>query len=232
MVRPKLIIFDIDDTLIKPNLYSSKEQIRAGLFDPMLLSGYLNSSNVQVGIASFNIESPDPKWMGGRTLGRAILDLQKDNSQDVVPDDFIQCWRYTNYPDMFKYGKNNHIANIIIAYQQRYNADPPLIIFYDDMIENIYLASQAGVYAYWVTRGLTRTNITSFERIGNRIEFRTEQVLPNLGYFNNTLRKYDHYVLYLPQTIQKAQRMSKEFIERLLSHGIIVKIIAYDLYLF
>lgn len=232
---PRLLIFDIDATLIRPDYYHSIDQIKKGLYDPTLLTGYLKSTQVQVAIASFNVDTNAETPIGGRRFGRTILDLQAPdgNSRPMVNDEFIQCWRYTDEKMWIQHGKNHHIDNIVDFYRQKYGNDPPMVIFYDDIIENVYSASRRGAFAYWVTDGLTRQNINSLSRIGNCLQFKCQNP-PDTNKYNLTLRRYssDSYVLYLPMSIEASQRIATEFIQYLLGHSIMINIIGYNVNVF
>ncbi|KKK72722.1 hypothetical protein LCGC14_2901020, partial [marine sediment metagenome] len=162
------MIFDIDATLLPPQIYTNPEHVRQGLYDPELLTPFFTNSKYQIAIASFNHDVFGNGPYGGRRLGRVILDLQHPagSSKQSVEDDFIQAWAFPTMELMDRYGKNEHIRQILNVYRKKYGQSPPAILFYDDNIHNVYLAGKSGIRVYWVTAGLTRNNIHTFTSIG------------------------------------------------------------------
>jgi len=203
---PDLVIFDIDETLIKPNAYTTIEGIKNGMYDNELLKSTIVNPNYQIAIASFNSDIGQ-EWIGGRRLGRAILDIQhpRNNSIESVSDDFIQAWVFKTYPEVFEYRKNMHINLILQAYQKKYGTNPPHIYFYDDQIENVYLASKKGVIAYWCNNGLTRLNIRNLIRLGTRIRFATFGILEN--WYNSLLINFGQLLRRQPIVTDKGHNI-------------------------
>jgi hypothetical protein len=160
MSLPTLLIFDIDDTLLKPNVFHNTTQIYKALLDPRLLIPLLNNPKYQISLASYNTDIGI--GYGGYKLGRAILELQNlssINSNISVPDAFIQCWNFQKGSDMYRFGKNVHINRIISAYKQRYGSLPKRVLFFDDNKHNIEMAQKIGIYSVWTPTGLTRLNM-------------------------------------------------------------------------
>jgi hypothetical protein len=172
--HPKLIIFDIDSTLVRPAEYYTTAEISAGMYDTGVMTYFLASKNHQVAIASFNQDIHNGAApYGGKRFGRLILDIQHPtgDSAACVEDDFIQAWRYPTMQQLILYGKNDHIKLIIEAYNRKYRRPPAEITLYDDCIENVYLANRIGVTAWWVVGGLRRDNILRLPRISDRFTF-------------------------------------------------------------
>lgn len=153
-----LYIFDIDNTLIKPNNYTSIKQVYNGLYDKTLLTPLFDK--YQIAIASYNNEKMGGS-INGHKLARTILDIQHKNGNSIncVPDEFIQAWIPNSIKEMNKWGKNIHIKLIIQAYIQKWGNPPLQIYFWDDRCENVYLASKLGITAYLVNNGLLSKNI-------------------------------------------------------------------------
>jgi hypothetical protein len=190
---PELIIFDIDGTLLKPNIYFSEEQVLNGLYDKELLKTFLSNKKYQVAIASLNTDffKNDPnKPICGHRLGRTILDLQYPNSKNVVPDEFIQAWRNIN---AMVNSKEEHLTNIIKAYVKKYFYYPYKIVFYDDQIEQVYIANKLGINGYWVPNGLTRITIDKGIKIRNKVSFTIYQAT-NLNALTKIMEKYKEYI--------------------------------------
>jgi len=191
---PVLVIFDIDETLLIPDIYSSIAQISKGLYDNKLLSKILINPNYQVAIASFNNNGTEynPNYNGFK-LARAILDIQHPigDSRTSVPNDFIQAWIFSNITDIQKYGKNVHLQMIKEAFRQKYKEYPITTVLYDDNLLNVYMARLFGISSKWVSTGLTRDNINIFFTIGDRILFK----INNIKLFNkNVYDKYKNYI--------------------------------------
>ena len=246
MKSPHLIVFDIDATLLKPAVYHNTEEVRKGLYDVNLLTTFLVSSDYQVAIASYNRDVyPKTGPIGGRRLGRLILDLQDPvgDSHISVEDDFIQAWQYKTYEDMEKFGKNKHLQIIIDAYKKKYNIYPKEISFFDDLIHNVYLANKIGVYGYWVTNGLTKNTISSYIRIGLQVFFKVSDenafihfIKNNSGNFSQLIRKKYYqqspnpiYRLYLPADYNLAKKMYKSFIRKSCEHKIQLGILSSEI---
>lgn len=244
MSIPTLLIFDIDATLLKPGIYIDSEGIRKGLYDDQLLTNLLINPNYQLALASFNHDTKNAGVpIGGRRLGRTILDLQhpSGDSRKNVEDEFIQAWSFSTLELMSKYGKNEHIRRIVDAYHQKYGQSPRVVALYDDNIENVYLASKNGIYSYWVTTGLTRKNINLFTAIGNRVQFsaRENQLIKCtlLQVFSPYIHKNRQtanitsplYTLYLPPNPENARNVYQEFLQQVRRCGISIHILESDL---
>ena len=237
---PILIVFDIDATLIRPSIYHSVEDIKRGLYDDKLLTPFLSDPAYQVALASFNQEEPTTQPIGGRRLGRIILDLQHPygNSFAQIPDEFIQAWMYPSMEQINKYGKNNHLELIINAYIKKYKTRPAKIIFYDDSIDNVYLARKRGVMSFWVPQGLTLARINNCIQIGHRILFSTNGQIGKCGlqafvsfiYIHSRLPNTDPvYSFYLFVEKERAQQLYTSFIEYMNKCGINIQILESDL---
>lgn len=247
MSLPILLIFDIDATLIHPDIYNTHSDVRKGLYDPELLTPYLTNPNkFQVAIASYNTDlrpyvAPP---LGGRRLGRAILDIQhpEQDSRAVVEDEFIQAWMVSTWGEVDTHGKNKHIKLILDAYKQKHGGHPPTVIFYDDQIHNVYLAGKIGIHSFWVTEGVKRDNITRLPKIGNRVQFVFEGnhlaqcVREKLRGILNYITKHPSgknttplYSIYLPMCIDNARIAFAEFRNRAGECGLRIHTIASDI---
>jgi len=225
---PELIIFDIDETLLKPNSYKSIDAISQGLYDNTLLREILTDKRYQVAIASFNTDI-GPQTIGGGRLARAILDINLGgDSSFSVPDDFIEAWVFRTYPEIFEYRKNVHINRILQAYVNKYGKKPPVTYFYDDQIENVYSANKNGIVGFWCNTGVTSQNLRNFIRLGTIVRFTTFGILEN--WFNSALKEFasilrrqpvvtdnglNVYNIYLPQHKKFAQTWWYSFVEML-----------------
>ncbi len=239
---PNLVIFDIDTTLLKPNVYQTIDQVSQGLYDKQLLTPFLDNPKYQVAIASYN-HDVNPQYLGGRRLGRAILDLQHPtgSSHHDVEDEFIQAWMLSSLQLVNQHGKNEHISRILDAYRKKYGTVNPMVLLYDDRIENVYLAGKNGIRAYWVTNGLTRENIHTYSQIGNRVQFSIvkgdiSQCVSKLDIFAQYVYKHPHaqnttplYSIYLPPHPESAHEVFMEFLRRLQGCGIVIQLIHSDI---
>ncbi len=245
MNNPQLIIFDIDATLVRPGTYYTPEQVLQGLYDAKLLTPFLTDPNYQIALASFNHDPYQTETpYAGRRLGRLILDLQHPagNSNSCVEDNFIQAWMFQPIQQANQHGKNEHIKLILQAYHDKYGGAPPLVILYDDRIENVYLAGKNGIRAFWVTAGLRRDNIHTFSQIGNRVLFsiREGQIEQYTDAGLRAFAQYIHkharlpnntlvYSLYLPPHRDTAKLWYSEFIACLYRSSIDINVITSDL---
>ena len=162
MSPPKLVIFDLDGTLIRRS--PSVELICKGLLESMT-----QDVGVQVAVATFNQGSHG--FSSGTALVRHVLDQVCDNSCARISDDFIKAW----CPDAIgrdSYGKNRHITKIIAAYVNKYKVYPKQIELVDDDPTNVYLAENLPyVSAIWTPMGATFESYYARQSLATRVVF-------------------------------------------------------------
>jgi len=236
-----LLIFDIDETLVKTGLYHFPQQVAHAIYDIKLLSTYLSKpEKYQVALASFNNDPGNTPYILGKNLGRLILNIchPTGNSFSCVEDDFIQCWKHSSFYDAKSYCKNMHISNILDSYVKKYMYHPSEVLFFDDMIDNVYNASKyLAVDSYLVKRGLSLATLPNCLQIGTKIELTCDSGLENCTQlksiesriYKNINKGVTHYTLYLPTNINLARDMLEKILAVLNCNKLNVKIVQSDI---